>query len=86
MVDSLAWSQPALFDSHIPVRLRFDVLVDPQEETAVIAFEAVQFPEKRLIALESTGPVAFSAVEERVRGMATRFTALIREHTGPFPP
>lgn len=84
MVDSSAWAQPQLFDSRIPVRLRFDVLVDPEELTAVIAFEAVQFPQRNLIALESTSPIPFETVDVHVREMAKRFTALIREHTGPF--
>lgn len=84
MAESASWSQPSLLESRCPVRLRFDVLVDPVDETAVVAYEAVQFPSRTLIALWSTSPVALSEVEATVREAAREFTALIREHTGPF--
>lgn len=85
MVDRTAWSQPSLLDIGRPVRLRFDVLVDPEDMTAVIAYEARQFPDQRLIALASTPPVPFDTVDIRIREMAREFTELVREHTGPFP-
>lgn len=84
MVDALSWSQPSLLESRPPVRIRFEALVDPIEETVVLSIEARAYPLAALIALTSTGPVRFDLVEDRARELGREFTDLLREHTGPF--
>lgn len=84
MVDVVSWSQPSLLDGGIPMRLRFEVLIDPVDETAVLALEAREYPSATLVALEATGPVPYHRVEDVARELGAKFTAMLREHTAPF--
>lgn len=84
MVDLSSWSQPALFTSPSAIRLRFDALVDPLEESVVFRVEARRYPANELVALLTSAPVAWPHVEERAREFGREFTDLLREHTGPF--
>lgn len=84
MTDSTTWSQPSLLDSRPPVRLQFEALVDQDDCTVVLVVSATTYPDKRLIALQSSSPLPFHLVEERAREFGRSFTELLREHTGPF--
>lgn len=84
MSETTSWSQPSLLESRPPVRLRFEALIDQDDQTVVLVVEATAFPERRLIALTSTSPIPFSDVEERARDLGREWTQLLREHTGPF--
>lgn len=82
----IRWTQPSLDLGPRPaVRLLLEVLLDPQEESAIVSIEARTFPERSLVALSSRPSIAFSEVEAAVREMGAEFTALLRDHTAPFP-
>lgn len=85
MVDIASWEQPALFSTPKPVRIRFDVLVDPLDETVILVIEAKDVLTGSLIALQSSSPVAFADAEWRAREFGVDFTRLLRDHTAPFP-
>lgn len=82
---NVQWSQPSLDLGPRPaVRLVLEVLLDPQDETAVVSVEARTFPERTLVALYTSPPAPYFIAEEVVRLFGTDFTKLLREHTGPF--
>jgi hypothetical protein len=81
-----SWTQPSLPLGPPPaLRLLLEVLLDPQEERAVLSIEARTYPDKQLVALCSRGEVHYSDIEYHVRELGFIFTRLIREHTDPFP-
>lgn len=83
MVD-ISWEQPPLFTVPKAVRIRFDALIDPIEESVVLFIEAREYPTRELLAMISSAPIAWEHVEERAREFGREWTALLREHTGPF--
>lgn len=84
MVEPLSWSQPALFDTPLGVRWRFDVLLDHDDQTAVIVIEARSFPSQQLLAMESTFPVPLPRAHEAFRTMLESFREHVWQATGPF--
>lgn len=84
MTQPISWTQPSLLDGPTPMRIRFEALVDPVDETVVLVVEATQFPSRTLVALQSTPPIPFPEVEQRAKELGREFTALLRSHTGPF--
>lgn len=81
----LGWTQRSLDLGPPPaLRLLLEVLLDPQEETAVISIEVRTFPTRELIALHSGGPIPFANIDSRIRDIGKTFTELLRDHTGPF--
>lgn len=84
-MSNVEWSQPSLFLGPRPaLRLLLEVLLDPQEETGVIAVEARTYPSRELVALKTSPPVPFADVERVARTFAVDFLTMLREHSGPF--
>lgn len=84
-VVDIQWSQVALdFEERPAVRLTFEVLLDPDDETGVIVIEARTFPARNLVSLLSTSPISFPLLDDRIREAGRVFTELVREHSAPF--
>jgi len=84
VVDVSSWTQPDLFESRTPLRVRLEVLLDPEDQTGVVVFEARSFPAQTLVALTSSSPVGYENLDATVRSIGRTFTEFLHQHTGPF--
>lgn len=80
---NVSWEQLPMFHAH-GIKIVLEVLLDPEDESVVIATEARSGPSGPLLALKTIPPRHYSEAFLALATAVEDLKSLVRNHTAPF--